>query len=227
MKILISHGSGGVSSAEYYTKDFFEKRGFEVVLNDYFTPNGINNLRWHENNPDDYDVTYREMFDIDFPEDDQLVHIGFSLGGFFGLYHAEKFFKNYVFYPGLIGYTESMLKKDYSNTSVIVGTEDRGAYKYENFKKRLEKPPLAHYYLTDTHHAFMVEDIDREFDMVRYDLMEPLSEEEFSALKPNHAYMSSKYGHYTSTQSLVSHPYYRWEYLFKIYEELNEYNSRF
>lgn len=221
MKIIVSHGSGGVGSAEKYTKDFFENLGVEVILIDYFTPHGISNLRWHTNNPDNYDVTYREMFNIDFPTDEKLVHIGFSLGGFLGLCHVEKFYKNFLFYPGVIGFTENMLKKDYSNTYVIVGTNDKGAYKYENFRSKLEKPPLAHYHLNQAHHAFMVDDIDREFDMVRYDLLDPMSEDEFAQLKPNHAYMSNKYGHYCSTQTLLSNPDYRHQYLNIIAEELN------
>ena len=226
MKILVSHGSGGVGSAELYTKKFFEDRGIEVIINDYFTPHGIKNLRWHENNPDNYNVTFKEMFDIDVPQDEKLVHIGFSLGGFFGICHVDKFFKNYLFYPGVIGYTESMLKKDYSNTVAIVGTSDTGSYKFENFKSKLEKPPITTYYLNGAHHAFMVDNISRSFDMVRYDLLEPIDDKDFDHLMPNHAYMSSKYGYYNSTQVLESHTDYRWNYLNIIYEDLNEYNSK-
>ena len=219
MIIMISHGSGGIGSAEKFTKDYFENKGYQVVLNDYFTPHNIPYLRWHEENPDNYEVSFKEMFDVEFPKDD-IIHIGFSLGAFFGLYHTEKFKKNFLFYPGVIGFTQKMLEKDYSNCSVILGMEDNGNYKYENFKSKLAKPPMAHYYLVDTHHAFMIEDIDKEFDMVRYDCLDVMSEEEFSLLKPNHAYMSSKYGCKNTKQILRTNKEFRWSYLDRILEDI-------
>lgn len=219
MKIVISHGSGGVGSAETYTKNFFEERGFGVILIDYFTPHGITNLRWHDTNPDLYDVTFEEMFDVEFPQGD-LVHIGFSLGGFFGLYHTEKFKHNYLFYPGVVGFTKEMTEKDYTNCHVIFGTEDTGKYKYDNFKSYMTHPPKSHYLLTNTHHAFMVSGIDRSFDMVRYNCSEPMSKEDFSQLKPNNDYMSRRYGKKSSTQTLKSNLEFRDLYLNKIYGAL-------
>ena len=116
MKIVISHGSGGIGSAETFARDFFESKGYDV-------PHGIKNLWWSDGDLQDvHDVTFNEMADVEFPEGD-IVHIGFSLGGFFGLINHERFIKNYLFYPGVQGITQELLDKDYSNAVVIVGTE--------------------------------------------------------------------------------------------------------
>ena len=48
MKIVISHGSGGIGSAETFARDFFESKGYDVHLIDYFTPHGIKNLWWSD-----------------------------------------------------------------------------------------------------------------------------------------------------------------------------------
>jgi len=129
MKIMITHGSGGVGSAERFTADFFRDKGFDVIVNDYFTQYDIKMLRWHEDFPDDYEMSFVEMFEtIEIP-DEPIYHIGFSLGGFFGIINHEKFVKNYLFYPGVLGFTEDMINKDYSNAWVISGMEDKGQEK--------------------------------------------------------------------------------------------------
>lgn len=222
MNIMISHGSGGIGSAERFTADFFSSRGFNVTLNDYFSPFGIDMLRWHEDNPDDYNVSFVEMFEtIELPKE-PTIHIGFSLGGFFGLINHEHFTHNYLFYPGVLGFTHEMLHKDYSNAWVISGTKDLGQEKYEAFRQQCVKPPLAHYYLNDTHHAFMNSGLDRKFDMVRYNIVgRCMTEDEFRNVKPNHAYMSEKYGHSTTHTVLKTHEDFRWQYLNLIYEDIN------
>jgi len=222
MKIVISHGSGGIGSAETFARDFFESKGYDVHLIDYFTPHGIDRLRWSEREPDNYNVTFKEMFNVDFPEGD-LVHIGFSLGAFLGIVNHAKFVKNYLFYPGILGITQEMLDVDYSNASVITCGNDKGKYKYEKFKSLLKKPPLAEYMLPYTHHAFMIEDINFEFNMVRYNTTDNImSSEEFSQLKPNHKYLSERYGHTTSYTHLLFDKEMRWQYLNHIEEDINE-----
>lgn len=221
MKIMITHGSGGVGSAERFTADFFRDKGFDVIVNDYFTQYGIEMLRWHEHFPDNYEMSFVEMFEtIEIP-DEPIYHIGFSLGGFFGIINHEKFVKNYLFYPGVLGFTEDMLNKDYSNAWVISGMEDEGQEKYDAFKEQCVKPPLSHYYLPDTHHAFMNTDLERSFDMVRYNIIgKCMSEEEFRSVKPNHGYMSETYGHSNQWTILKSNEDMRWHYLNLIYEDI-------
>lgn len=195
MKIVISHGSGGIGPAELRTRDFFVDAGYEVELLDFFTPHGIEILRWGNSGREkDSDITFKEMFDVDFPEG-PLVHIGFSIGGFLGLCHSDKFVKNYLFYPGVQGFTQEMLERDYRNTTVILGTEDGGKYKYDNFHKKVEKRPDTAT-LVGAHHAFMITDIDRKIDMVTYgnNYGNLMTDEEFNELRPNHEITSSRYG---------------------------------
>ena len=227
MKIVISHGSGGISSAETFARDFFESKGYEVHLIDYFTPHGITNLWWSDSSQqDDHDCTFSEMFNVDFPQGD-LIHIGFSLGAFLGIIHHKKFLKNYLFYPGCIAISESMLDVDYSNAVVISGTEDNGQDKYKIFKDMLKHPPLKHYELPGVHHAFMVSDINRSFHMVRYgNVGEVMSQQEFDELKPNHKYLGERYGYTTQPTILRSHNEYRLQYLNMIEEEIREYRTK-
>ena len=226
MKIVISHGSGGIGSAETFARDFFESKGYDVHLIDYFTPHGIKNLWWSDGDLQDvHDVTFNEMADVEFPEGD-IVHIGFSLGGFFGLINHERFIKNYLFYPGVQGITQELLDKDYSNAVVIVGTEDNGQNKYNIFKDMCKQPPPIQYSLAGAHHAFMIENINRSFDMVRYgNLGKVMDQEEFNQLKPNHKYLSERYGHTTQLATLKFNKEFRWQYLTIIEEDICEYNT--
>lgn len=195
MKIVISHGSGGIGSAELRTRDFFIEAGYEVELLDFFTPHNIDHLRWSiKSREKDPNITFKEMFDVDFPEG-PLVHIGFSIGGFLGLCHSDKFVKNYLFYPGVQGFTQEMLERNYSNTTVILGSEDSGKYKYNNFHTKAKHAPNTAT-LVGAHHAFMMTDIDRSINMVTYggnygDLM---TDKEFNDLSPNYKVTSSTYG---------------------------------
>jgi|TARA_B100001093_G_scaffold228914_1_gene219530 hypothetical protein len=227
MKIVISHGSGGIGSAETFARDFFESKGYEVHLIDYFTPHGIKNLWWSDGDKqDDHDITFSKMFDVEFPKGD-IMHIGFSLGAFLGLIHHKRFIKNYLFYPGCIAITQSMLDVDYSTATVIVGTEDNGQNKYNIFKDMLKHPPSSHHYAPHAHHAFMLDEIDRTFKMVRYgNLGKVLSQQEFDELKPNHKYLSERYGHSSKETTLKSDNNYRLQYLTMIEKEISEYNTK-
>ena len=227
MKIIITHGSGGPGTAEWNTSLYFEEMGYDVDVKDYFVDFDIRSLRWcdtPEHKQDNYNVTYKEMFDsIELPEDEDLVHIGFSLGGFYGLCNAEKFKKNYLFYPGVQGITQELLEKDYSNTSVIFGSEDKGQDKYIAFKNLCKKPPLAQYNLVGAHHAFMVNNIDMEFSMTKYNTIgKIMDDQEFAELKPNHKFMSERYGYTNEQTHLRSHNQFRQEYLNIIGEEIRE-----
>ena len=223
MKIVISHGSGGVGPAEHYIKTLLENHGYDVYINDYFTPHNINSLRWSEIDPDDYDVTFNELFNVSLPDED-MIHIGFSLGGYFGLINSEKFKKNILFYPAVLGYTQQMLEKDYSNTMVILCSEDPGKIKYERFHNELLTAPPLTYTLVGAHHAFMVEGIDREFNMTSYggSYGGLMSDEDFKQLKPNHRYLSSKYTHKTRRAVLKYHKDYRHQYAQIVKEEIDE-----
>tara|TARA_Y100001954_G_C15810253_1_gene604820 strand:+ start:590 stop:1276 length:687 start_codon:yes stop_codon:yes gene_type:complete len=227
MKIVISHGSGGIGSAESFTRVFFESKGYEVHLIDYFTPHGITNLWWSDGDKQDaHDVTFSEMFNVKFPEGD-LIHIGFSLGAFLGIVNHKHFLKNYLFYPGCIAIAESMLDVDYSNAVVIAGTEDNGQNKYAIFRDMLKHPPSKHYELPGVHHAFMVSHIDRSFDMVRYgNIGKVMNQQEFDQLKPNHKYLGERYGYETKRTILKSHNEYRLQYLNMIEKEIRDYHTK-
>lgn len=223
MKILISHGSGGIGPAELRTRDFFVDAGYDVELLDFFTPHGIKNLHWGTRGRDnDPEIRFKEMFDIDFPKG-PLVHIGFSIGGFLGLCHSDKFVKNYLFYPGVQGFTQEMLERDYHNTSVILGTEDGGKYKYDNFHTKAIHAPNS-YTLVGAHHAFMVTDIDRKVEMVTYgnnygDLM---TDVEFNELSPNYKTTIETYGEKgVRTAHLKYHSEFSMTYLNLIKEQLD------
>ena len=209
MKIVISHGSGGIGSAELICKEFLEANGLDVELNDYFSKNNIKMVYWsdkeHQNKED---VTFKQLCDLDVNE--ETIHIGFSLGGFVGLVNNKKFVKNFLFYPGLIGYTQEMLECDYSNTTVYFGSEDPGKEKFYNFMSMCDKPPSLNIMVSGAHHAFMTKNMDRTIDMVRYNnLSRILSNEEFSELKINHEFMSKKYGYHTKKRILTSHDIHR------------------
>ena len=74
-----------------------------------------------------------------------------------------------------------------------------------------------------THHAFMIEDIDFKFNMVRYNTTDNImSSEEFSQLKPNHKYLSDRYSHTTTPTHLLFDKELRWQYLNHIEEDINE-----
>ena len=74
MKIIITHGSGGPGTAEWNTSLYFEEMGYDVDVKDYFVDFDIRSLRWcdtPEHKQDNYNVTYKEMFDsIELPEDE-------------------------------------------------------------------------------------------------------------------------------------------------------------
>ena len=228
MKVLISHGSGGIGPAELNMQKVLESAGYEVLLLDNFAKHNIKMLRWNaEIEPDNYDCMFDEMFNYDFSEDEDLIHIGFSLGGFFGLKHSDKFIKNYLFYPGIFGFTKEMLERNYHNTMVFMASEDGGAYKYYNFEKQAKSPPNK-YLLVGAHHGFMIEGSDREIDMVSYggnwgNLMD---DSEFLELKPNHAYLSNRYGHTSRSAVIKHHPEFSHMYSVIVKEDIDETVSR-
>ena len=105
-----------------------------------------------------------------------------------------------MFYPGVQGITQELLEKDYSNTSVIFGSEYKGQDKYIAFKNLCKNPPLPQYNLVGAHHAFMVNNIDMEFSMTKYKYRN-LDEQEFAELK-SIKFMSERYG-YTNEQHIL------------------------
>lgn len=212
MKIIISHGSGGIGSAELICKEYLEHHGFNVELNDYFSRFNMKRMNWSDSDEQDcHNFTFKDLCELDIDSNQQIVHIGFSLGAFVGLVNNDKFFKNYMFYPGLIGFTQEMTQRDYSNATVYFGSEDPGKEKFDLFLKKCTFPPLTNVIVSGAHHAFMTKDVDRTINMVRYNNLRgrTLSEVEFSNLKPNHTYMANKYGYKTNKRILRSDDMHR------------------
>jgi len=150
LPIVISHGSGGIGNCELKLKKEFEELGHEVILNDYFSPHGIDCLYWTLE--DEHDVTLQEMiYDIPFP--DECIHIGLSLGGYLGLVHSEKFVSNHIFYPGMLGFTKEILSKDYSNTTVYSAELDNWCDNITEFCDQAKN--ISHIRLANCYHGFM------------------------------------------------------------------------
>ena len=115
--VLISHGSGGIGAAEYNCARYFLQHGYRVGLLDYFSKWNIPKLFWNyqPNRQDDYYVTFDTILTkVELP-DEKIVHIGFSLGGYFGILNNQKFYKNFCFYPGILGLHDD---KNYDNTTL-------------------------------------------------------------------------------------------------------------
>jgi hypothetical protein len=194
--ILISHGSGGIGAAEYNISEHFLKAGYQVGLLDYFAKHKIENLWWNyeERFRDDHRVSFETMLtDIVFPHKYKIVHIGFSLGGFLGILNSEKFIKNYCFYPGIIGFTQEHISKDYSNTTVYVSKKDEWC-DYEPFEKNCTMPPKK--IIKDTFHGYMIPNKDTEIPIAKYNLPNKIiSKTEFYNMKPCHRWLAHNYGY--------------------------------
>ena len=185
---MISHGSGGVGSAENNIAHEFLLKGYNVAILDYFTKYNIESLGWIDHGPymDKHSCTFEQMFDIQLPKYENYIHIGCSLGGYYGLYHAQKFTKNYCFYPGVIAVTNDLINKDYSNTTVFLPSKDTWCDNYKDFELMVDKTPDV-IYMEDAHHGYMLQDKVREILISKYNTTSRvLSNEQFSGLRPNH-----------------------------------------
>lgn len=193
--ILISHGSGGIGSAEKSTAEYFLQNGFKIGLVDYFSKWNIDSLYWHQDEgfKDSYTVSFDEMFSMNFPQE-KIIHVGFSLGGFFGIVNAPKFIKNYCFYPGILGFTKHLISQNYSNTTVYIADMDNWCDNFVYFKNCCIHPPSI-ITLKNSYHGFMIPGKDREFEIAKYHLPDKvISDDEYKKLKPNHDYLKNMYG---------------------------------
>lgn len=183
--VLLSHGSSGPGESEQQIAEFFLANGYQVGLVDYFSPHNIDSLGWIDFGPyaDTYTASFREIFDIKWPENQKIIHIGFSLGGYVGLLNAEKFTKNYCFYPGIVAVTQQLIDKDYTNTTVVLPEYDDWCDNYQKFNSMCKNPPktsVAH----GCYHGFMLPDKDREILITKYNTTERvLSSQEFNDLQ--------------------------------------------
>lgn len=226
--ILISHGSGGMGTAEYKTAEYFLQKGYQVGFNNYFKKHDIDLLYWSVPDwaRDNYDVTFNTLLtDIDFPKF-KIVHIGFSLGGYLGLLNANKFYKNYNFYPGILVITEQLINNDYTNSTTFIASEDNWVNEsYINFELLANKPPKK-ITLDNTHHGFMIPNKDRVIHIAKYKFPRHIvSNAEFEELKPNHYQLSSKYDFYMEDILLQSNAECSIIALDTIIRDLNEHSN--
>lgn len=194
--ILVSHGSGGVGLAELNTARYFLSNGYTVGILDYFLKWKISNLWWNyeEKFKDNYEITFKEiLLDHNFVFDRKIVHIGFSLGGFLGILNSKHFYKNFCFYPGIIGFTENVINQDYTNTIIFNAVLDKWCSS-KDFVSLCSYPPTV--INLNNYHGFMIPNKNRLITIAKYNLpTTTISEEEFSQLKPNHTWLSSKYNY--------------------------------
>lgn len=192
--ILISHGSGGVGLAELNTAEYFLSKGYTVGILDYFSKWKISNLWWNyeEKFRDNYDVTFKEiLLNHNFLFDRKIIHIGFSLGGFLGILNSRHFYKNFCFYPGIIGFTKGIVSNDYSNTTIFNANYDVWCDS-QCFVSYCNNPPTV--FNLDSFHGFMIPNKDKLITIAKYNLPKAIIlENEFNQLKPNHKWLSSKY----------------------------------
>lgn len=194
--IIISHGSGGIGLAEYNTANYFLSKGYTIGILDYFSKWSISTLRWNyeEKFRDNFNVTFKKMLLAhNFLFDKKVVHIGFSLGGFLGILNSKYFFKNFCFYPGIVGFTENIINQDYTNTTIFNAVLDRWCSSKE-FISLCSSPPSV--INVNAYHGFMIPGKDKLIPIAKYNLPNaPITEKEFSKIKPNHEWLDKKYGH--------------------------------
>lgn len=226
--ILISHGSGGVGSAEYTTAEYFLNQGYCVGINNYFKKHNIDFLYWSRDNGvrDEYNVTFDTLLtDIDFPKF-KIVHVGFSLGGYLGLLNANKFYKNYNFYPGILVLTNDLINTNYSNSTTFIAEQDNWVNEYyQNFESVAKTPPKKITF-KNTHHGFMIPNKNRLIHIAKYYFPKHvITDNEFQELKPNHHQLAKKYNFYMEDILLQSNAECSIIALDTIIRDLNEHNN--
>jgi hypothetical protein len=211
LTILISHGSGGIGLCEYNTAEYFCQLGYPVILLDYFTPMGVEKLWWNNknNNIDNITKGVRAMLtDFDLYRPKNYVHIGFSLGGFAGLLNSHRFALNFSFYPGIFGYTQEDLKKDYSNSTVIIAEHDNWCDNYDMFEQQCTTPPNK-IIAKGCYHGFMLPDKDRVMPIVKYNFpTQPIDETTANIIALNHNQLTELYGYEVENIRLQSNQCY-------------------
>ena len=148
------------------------------------------------------------LTDINFPNE-KIVHIGFSLGGYLGLLNNDKFYKNFCFYPGILGY---LGQENFDNTTVIIAENDNWC----TFNNTVVNTWIA----KDCYHGFMIPNKDRDIPVAKYNFPTAMTHKQYLKLIPNHNYLTSVYGHTEETIRLKSNEKYSIMYLNKILESL-------
>lgn len=195
--VLISHGSGGIGNAEIETANYFLEKGYTVGINNYFKKHNIDLLLWSyvDKFQDKFEVTFDKLLtDIKFPSYKKIVHIGFSLGGYLGLLNAKHFTKNFIFYPGILGITPELVNENYSNTTCYIADKDNWCNSYyEIFESFAKTPPKK--VIVNAYHGFMIPNKHRLIQVSKYNFPERMDSEEYTKLKPNHKFLTEKYGY--------------------------------
>lgn len=208
---MISHGSGGIGNAETYTATYFLNLGFKVAIIDYFKPYNIKNLWWNyeEKFQDAHSIPFIEMLNLSQSFNEKIIHIGFSLGGLFGILNADKFELNFCFYPGIMCVTESIIQRDYKNTTIFVAENDTWCDGYQNLSKMLLLPPTE-IILKNQYHGFMIPKKDKHITIAKYNFPKiSITDEIFNNLRPNHKELSEKFGYIPITVHLKHDDYTR------------------
>lgn len=226
--ILISHGSGGVGATEYKTAEYFLNKGYSVGINNYFKKHNIDFLYWSRDKGvrDLHTVTFDQLLtDLKYP-DFKIVHIGFSLGGYLGILNADKFVKNYNFYPGIIGITNKLIKTDYSNSTTFIAGNDNWVNEYYDAFENLAHIPPKKIVFDNAYHGFMIPDKDRLIYIAKYNLPKTIIKDKvFKNIKPNHLELAKQFGFTMENILLQSNKECSIIALDTITRDLNEYNN--
>jgi esterase/lipase len=202
--ICISHGSSGFGETEKYLGNYFNTLGYEVIFNNYLADNKIEKLYWsnYKDFNDEYNVTLNQLCKIILPNK-PIIHIGFSLGGYVGLVNADKFIKNYCFYPGILPMHHSIKNKDFSNTTLFLPEHDNWCTNTHQFIDALDTP-MKSITIKNTKHGFMLLNKNRSFDVITYDFPIFVDTNELEQFLFNHNVLTNKYKHQYTTVNLQS-----------------------
>ena len=177
---VLLHGSGGVGITEKLVSKKILENNFNVIVVDYFTPNGIMNLKW-EGLDKEKNITYQttstlitkgleyikkidfinELFDLN-----NLIISGFSLGGSVALILSsnENIKQSISCYPSVNPITKSLMSINTEKIQVFVGANDNWnpLSRLLTYKKYF--PDLKINIIENGFHGFMKYGSDFEID---------------------------------------------------------------
>ncbi len=168
--IAISHGSNGISQSEINIADFFLSQGAEVELFDHFSSLKIEKLNWG------YSDEYKDHFNVslwDFlqsiPEgaSQAQIHLGLSIGGYFGLSSPLSFERVFAVYPGVLPLHKDSFFKNQNRVHIFQAELDSWSKLPADLKKELKDSQTS--IIKRTHHSFMAHEKDKIARVISFD----------------------------------------------------------
>ncbi len=168
--IAISHGSNGISQSEINIADFFLSQGVEVELFDHFSSLKIEKLNWG------YSEEYKDQFSVslwDFlqsiPEgaSQAQVHLGLSIGGYFGLSSPHSFERIFAVYPGVLPLHRDSFFKNLSRVHIFQAELDSWSKLPAALKKEFKDSQISR--IKQAHHSFMAHEKNKIARVISFD----------------------------------------------------------